>query len=148
MIDVLETLGQLFADHAPETLMALFGAATSILLFYLVWYLLRHLLGQTTQSASQDADQEQATAALVETLVGELLVEAEHLRRNLQDLLQRGEENAETLSTLMVHTERAPEQLVELLHPEFAHLQQEIRLAEGRIVARIAEAMGSKVTNG
>jgi hypothetical protein len=144
-LEVLEALSKLFTEHAPETLMALFGAATSILLFYFIWYLLRQLLNQVNETATQDAGQDQTTAALVETLIGELLTEAEHLRNNLQEVLQaslkQGEENNQTLSALMVKTDGVPTQLVELLKPEFAHLQQEMRLTEERIVTKITEGV-------
>ncbi len=151
MMKVLEALGRLFSEYTPETLMALFGAATSLLLFYLIWYLLRQVLGGLTRNAGQEAEQDQVSAELVEALVGELLIEAEHLRHSLQEGLQaslkQGEKNTQTLSVLMAQTDGAPTQLVELLKPEFAHLQQEIRLTEERIMAKIAEGVHIETEN-
>lgn len=147
MMKVLETLGKLFSEHTPETLMALFGAATSLLLFYLIWYLLRQLLGQLNRNVGQEVEQDQASSELVETLIGELLAEAEHLRRNLQGVLEitlkRGEENAQSLTTLIGKSEAMPMEILELLKPEFDHLQQEMRSAEGRITAKIVEMVSA-----
>lgn len=48
MMDMIQTIERLFEEHAPETLMAFFGATTSILLFYLVVTVLRQLFGLQT----------------------------------------------------------------------------------------------------
>jgi hypothetical protein len=80
-------LDQLFGSR-PETLMALFGAATSLLLFYLVGAVLRYLFGWQTRQAGWEAHQDQATTALVEALVAALVTEAGHLRTTLDSILE------------------------------------------------------------
>jgi hypothetical protein len=87
-MQVWRTLDQLFRDHAPETLMALFGAGTSILLFYLIGVLLRHWFGWQRRAADHDVAQDQASAALVEALVEALVTEAGHLRATLDSILE------------------------------------------------------------
>lgn len=140
-MDYLRILEQLFAAHAPETLMAFFGAATSIALFYLVWWMLRHLLGLQWFSADQEADQEQANSSLVASLVTALIEEAGHLRisidGSLRETLQRSERNTEALSALVNKAEETPLEIVRMLQPEFEYLHHEIREAEASIVAKI-----------
>jgi hypothetical protein len=153
-MDILRALDQLFREHAPETLMALFGAATSIGLFYLVWTVVRHLLGWQTRRADWEASQEQATSALVEALVGALVTEAGHLRATLdgilEEALRRSEQNAQLLSALSIQAEETPGKMLDLLRPEFDHLRRELRQAEARIVAKMAlrsgEAGGEQTT--
>ena len=55
MMELLRALEGLLEAHAPETLMALFGAATSMLLFVLVGIVLRHLFGLQLRAATQEA---------------------------------------------------------------------------------------------
>jgi hypothetical protein len=149
-VDVIRALGELFEKHAPETLMALFGAATSLLLFYLIGAVLNHLFGLQRRSADLEAGQDQVMAALV----GALVTEAGHLRETLDSLLdeslQRSERNAQMLAGLLVQTEKTPAQVLELLKPEFAHLQREVHQAEARIAARLgapAEEAGETFTD-
>jgi hypothetical protein len=132
-MEIWRTLSQLFQEHAPETLMALFGAGTSILLFYLVWTVLRHWLGWQTRREGWEAHQERATAALVEALVGALVTEAGHLRTTLDSILEealrRSEQHTQLLAALSVQAEEAPEKMLALLRPEFDHLRHELRQA-------------------
>lgn len=143
IIELLQTLVRLFTEHAPETLMALFGAATSLLLFYLVWTVLRYLFGSLTRSADQEADQDQATSALMTSLVGALLSELEHLRLTLDGILQesvrRGEQNTEVLMGLLSRAEKTPGEMLQMLKPEFEQLHEAICQAEDRIVTKVAE---------
>jgi hypothetical protein len=137
VVDVIRALGELFEEHAPETLMALFGAVTSILLFYMIGSVLNHLFGLQRRSADLEAEQDQVMA----TLVGALVTEASHLRETLDNLLdeslQRSERNAQMLAGLLAQTEKTPVQVLELLKPEFAHLQREVHQAEARIAVRL-----------
>jgi hypothetical protein len=148
---MLETLERLFTEHAPETLMAFFGAATSMILLYLVLVMLRHLFGLETRSAAQDAEQGQATAVLVEALVGALVSEAGHLRHTLDGLLKeslrRSEQNTEILASVLASTDRTPQDVLALLTPEFDRLRQQVRQAEARIVAKVIEAARSQLTS-
>jgi hypothetical protein len=143
-MELVRALEKLFEDHAPETLMALFGAATSILLFYLVWTVLRQLFGLQNRSADQDAGQDQATAALLESLVTALVTEGGHLREAmngiLHEMLRRDEQNAQLLAGLMASSQQTPSEVVQLLKPEFDHLRQAMRQTEARIVAKLSEA--------
>jgi hypothetical protein len=143
-MELIRALENLFEHHAPETLMALFGAGTSLLLFYLIWSVLRQLFGLQNRSVDWDFDQDQATAALVEALVGALVTESGHLRVTLdgilQESLQRSERNTQSLALLLTQAEATPGQILELLQPEFAQLQQELRRAEASIVAQIHES--------
>jgi len=145
-MEVIRALNQLFQEHAPETLMAFFGAATSIGLFYLIWTVLRHLLGLQTRSADWEVTQEQATSALVEALVGALVTEAGHLRATLdgilEEALRRSEQNAQLLAALSTQAEEAPNKMLDLLRPEFDHLRRELRQAEARIIAKMALRSG------
>lgn len=86
-MEVIRGLESLFDKHAPETLMAFFGAGTSLLLFHLIGVVLRQWFGLQRHSADVDASQDQATAALVEALVGALVTEAGHLRHALDGIL-------------------------------------------------------------
>lgn len=142
-MELLRALEKLFEEHAPETLMAFFGAGTSILLFYLIWAVLRHFFGLQTRTVNQEADQDQATTALVSSLVEALVTEAGHLRRTLDRLLQEslhnGQKTAQDLATLLAKTEETPEEVLRLLKPEFDHLHQEMRQAEARLIAKVTE---------
>ncbi|MCD4687505.1 MAG: hypothetical protein K8S97_16365 [Anaerolineae bacterium] len=146
-MDVLRALERLFEDHAPETLMAFFGAGTSILLFYLVVTVLRHWFGWQTMTAGQEANQDQAAGAVIEALVNALVTEAVHLRTTmdsiLREALRRGEENADLLSGLVTRTEGLSRDVVQLLKPEFEALQREVRQAERRIITKVLEAAPS-----
>jgi hypothetical protein len=141
-MDVIRALGALFEEHAPETLMALFGAATSILLFYLIGSVLNHLFGLQRRSADLEAGQDEVMA----TLVAALVTEAGHLRESLDGLLdeslQRSGRNAQLLAGLLAQSEKTPVQVLELLKPEFTHLQREVRQAEARIAARLGAPVG------
>ncbi len=143
-MEVLRGLEQLFRDHAPETLMALFGAATSLLLFTLMWIVLRHLFGLQARSADQESDQEQTTAVLLEALVSALVTEAGHLRTAMDGLLReslaRSEQTADALSDLVSTTEGTPREVLALLRPEFEHLHYEMHQVEGRIVDKVVDA--------
>ena len=151
-MELLRALEKLFEEHAPETLMAFFGAGTSILLFYLIWAVLRHFFGLQTRSASQDADQDQATTTLLKSLVEALVTEAGHLRSTLDNLLQEslhnGQKNAQDLATLLTKTEETPEEVLRLLKPEFDHLHQEMRQTEARLIAKVTEMTGYPVLEG
>lgn len=144
-MEVLRALDRLFREHAPETLMALFGAMTSLLLFYLAWAILRQLFGLQNRSAHWEASQDQAHTALVEALVGALVTEAGHLRATLDGILdeslRRGEQNAQLLVALAVQAEEAPEKTLALLRPEFDHLRRELRQAEARIITKMRERL-------
>ncbi len=146
-MEVIQGLESLFEKHAPETLMALFGAGTSLLLFYLIGVILRYWFGLQRRSVDVDASQDQATAALVEALVGALVTEASHLRHALdgilEEALRRSEQNTQSLTAIQAQTEEAPDKVVELLKPEFAHLHQAINRAEARIVAQVGRRAGS-----
>ncbi len=137
-MEVLHILQRLFEDHAPETLMAFFGAATSLVLFSLVWALLRHLFGLQDRSGALDADQDQATSALVDALVNALVVEAGHLRHTLDNILKeslrRNEHNAQLLTQLLRQNEDTPNRVLELLKPEFDSLHQQLHQAGDRLV--------------
>jgi hypothetical protein len=145
-VDVVRGLESLFEKHAPETLMALFGAGTSLLLFYLIAAILRHWFGLQRRSVDAEVHQEQATAALVEALVGALVTEAGHLRHALDDILaealRRSEHNTQALSSIQAQAENTPDQVLELLKPEFAHLHQEMHRAEARLVAQMTAGWG------
>lgn len=145
-MDVLHALEALFEQHAPETLMALFGAATSLLLFYLTGVALNHLFGLQRRSADLEAGQDQVMAALVEALVSE----AGHLRETLDSLLdeslQRSERNAQLLTALLVQAEKTPIQVVDLLRPEFVQLLQEVHLAEARLTACLGDGVDESKT--
>ncbi len=147
-IEVLQLLAKLFSEHTPEALMAFFGAVTSLLLFYLIWYLLHQLAGEMEHDNEQETEQDRITSALVETLVEELLIEAEHLRDSLKAMLQtainRQDTTAETLNALMAQGESTPNQLVELLKPEFDRLQQEMRSTEERLISRLSEVISTR----
>lgn len=142
-MDILQVLQTLFEDHAPETLMALFGAATSIVLFYLVWAVLRQMFGLQNRSADQEAGQDQATAALLESLVTALVTEGGHLRQAmngiLHEMLRRDEQNADMLAGLLANSQQTPSEVVQLPKPEFDHLRQAMRQTETRIVAKLSE---------
>lgn len=122
-VDLLKAMEQLFEAHAPETLMAFFGAGTSILLFYLVVTVLRQLFGLQKLTAGQEIDQDQATGALIEALVTALVSEVGQLRTTmdgiLRETLQRGEESAAVLSGLATRTDQLPHDVVSLLKPKF-----------------------------
>lgn len=140
-MEVLRAIEQLFTDHAPETLMAFFGAVTSIVLLYLIWSILRHWFGLQTLTAGQDASQDQANTALVEALVSALVSEASHLRVTMDGILsesiQRGHTNAALLTDLSERAEALPEDVVRLLNPEFEHLRREMRQVEARIITKV-----------
>jgi dsRNA-specific ribonuclease len=146
-VDVIRGLEGLFERHAPETLLALFGAGTSLLLFYLIGVILRQWFGLQRRSADVDASQEQATAALVEALVGALVTEAGHLRQALdgilEEALRRSEQQTQSHTVIQAQTEGTPDKVLELLRPEFAHLHQAINRAEARIVAQIGQRANS-----
>jgi hypothetical protein len=146
-MDVIQGLESLFERHAPETLLALFGAGTSLLLFYLIGVILRQWFGLQRRSADVDATQEQATAALVAALVGALVTEAAHLRQALdgilEEALRRSEQQTQSLTEIQAQTEETPDKVLELLRPEFAHLHQAINRAEARIVAQIGRRANS-----
>lgn len=148
LTDVLKTLVHLFQTNAPETLMALFGALTSFLLFYLVWATLRQLFGMQTHNASWETTQEQATATLVEALVNALVTEAAHLRTTLDNILEeslrRSEQHTQLLSMLSNQAEETPGKTLALFRPEFDHLRHELRQAEARIIAKIAQQSGQE----
>jgi hypothetical protein len=152
VMELLRALENLFEAHAPETLMAFFGAGTSILLFYLIWAVLRHFFGLQTRSANQDADQDQATTALLNSLVEALVTEAGHLRGTLDNLLEEslhnGQKTAQDLATLLTRTEETPEEVLRLLKPEFDHLHQEMRQAEARLIAKVTEMAVTPVIEG
>lgn len=141
-MEMIHTLEQLFREHAPETLMAFFGAFTSMGLFYLIWAVLRQLFGLQRRNVDWEAAQDQTTAALV----GALVSEAGHLRAALDGILQeslrRNEQNAQLLSTLSVQAEETPGRTLELLRPEFDHLRRALRQTEARIIAKIALQAG------
>jgi hypothetical protein len=145
-MELIRTLEQLFRDQAPETLMAFFGALTSMGLFYLIWVLLRQLFGLQRRNADWEATQERATTAVVEALVGALVTEAGHLRATLDGILEessrRSEQNAQILSALSTQAEEAPVRTLELLRPEFDHLRRALRQTEARIIAKIALQAG------
>lgn len=145
-MELWQTISDLFERHAPETLMALFGAGTSLLMFYLVWTLLKHLFGLQTRSVAQEVNQDQVTAALLTSLIEALLTEAGHLRQALdgilQETLQRGQRNAELLTALMAQTERTPTEVLALLKPELQHLHQAVYETDQRIVTRVASVAG------
>ncbi len=145
-MEVWRTLDQLFRDHAPETLMALFGAGTSLLLFYLIGAMLRHWFGWQSREVDRDVAQEQASAALVEALVAALVTEAGHLRATLDSILEealhRSEQNAQMLTNLAVQAEETPEKTANLIRPELEHLRRELRQAEKRLLAHRAGQPG------
>ena len=146
-MELLRELDQLFRTHAPETLMALFGAATSLLLFYLIGALLRHLFGWQTRQTNRDTSQDQATAALLEALVGALVTEAGHLRSTLDSILEeslrRSEQHSRLLADLATQAEETPGKTVALLRPEFDHLRRELRQAEARLSAKMTIPAGN-----
>ncbi len=137
MTDILRLLEELFRQHAPETLMAFFGAVTSLLLFYLIGSLLNHLFGWQRRSADLEVGQEKMMAALVRALV----TEAGHLRETLDTLLdeslERSERNSQLLAALLAQTEKTPGQVLDLLKPEFAQMHHAMRRAEARLAARL-----------
>jgi len=141
-MDVIQTLGKLFEQHAPETLMALFGAATSIGLFYLIRSILDHFFGLQARSVSQEASQDQRTDVLLESLVKALVTEAGHLRHTLDSLLQEsllyGQKNTQDLAALLSQSEETPGEVFRMLKPEFEHLHREIRQAEAHISTKVA----------
>jgi hypothetical protein len=143
-MEVLRILERLFQDHAPESLMALFGAATSILLFYLIWLVLRHLFGLQARTATQEADQDQTTTALIDALVTALVTESRHLRTTmdgiLREALKRNEQNSVILAGLIHRMEETPHEVVQLLQPEFEYLHHEMTQAEQRIIDKMEEA--------
>jgi hypothetical protein len=134
-------LEELFEQHAPETLMAFFGAATSLLLFYLIGSLLNHLFGWQRRSADLEAGQEKMMAALVRALV----TEAGHLRETLDTLLdeslQRSERNTQLLAALLAQTEKTPGQVLDLLKPEFAQMHHALRRSEARFAAHLGGSL-------
>lgn len=142
-MDVIRGIDQLFRDHAPETLMALFGALTSVGLFYLVWTVLRHLVGIQTRRLDDEVVQDKTTATLVEALVNALVTEASHLRATLDNILEealrRSEENAQALSTLCAQAEEGPDRVLDLLRPEFDQLRRALHQAETRIITKITQ---------
>jgi len=112
-MEILRALGKLFQEHTPETLMAIFGAGTSILLLYLINDVLQDVFGILTRSAAQEADQDQATAALMQSLVQALIVEVKPV----------------------------PEaQILQMLRPEFDALHQAIQHTEARVLLKLEEA--------
>lgn len=141
MINLLQALVQLFDDHAPETLMALFGTGTSILLLYIVWSMLRHWFGLQTFAAGQDVEQEQGTTAIMEALVNALVSEAAHLRVTMDNILresiQRSDANAELLVELSAKTDAVSTEVANLLKPEFEYLHHEMRQTETRLMSKI-----------
>ncbi len=145
-MEVLRLLDQLFQEHRPETLMAFFGAATSLLLFYLVGAVLRYLFGWQTRQASWEAHQDQATTALVEALVEALVTEAGHLRTTLDSILEealhRSEQHSRLLADLAAQAEETPGKTAALLRPEFDHLRRELRQAEARLSAKMVLPAG------
>lgn len=140
-MEIINGLSNLFKEHTPETLLALFGAATSLLMFSLVWYMLRHDYEMEERTSDQETGQDQTTTALVESLVRAVLSEAEHLRQVLSGILQEAldqtEQNTNTLDGLMTKTDKTPAEVLQLLKPEFEHLHQEICQTESRIIAKI-----------
>jgi hypothetical protein len=130
LTEILELLERLFRDHGPETLMAFFGAGTSLLLFYLVGVVLRYLFGWQTRQANWEAHQDQATTALVEALVSALVTEAGHLRATLDSILEeslrRSEQHSRSLFDLAAQAEETPGKTLALLRPEFDHLRYEL----------------------
>lgn len=142
-MELLEGLAKLFSEHAPETLMALFGAGSSILLFYLVWTLLRHLFGLQTKTTDQEVEQDQATANLLEALVAALVTEAGHLRTTLDGILgealKRDEQTSYALADLISKTEETPHEVLGLLRPEFEYLHSEMHQVERRIISKVIE---------
>jgi flagellar biosynthesis/type III secretory pathway M-ring protein FliF/YscJ len=145
-MELLRELDQLFRAHEPETLMALFGAATSLLLFYLIGALLRYLFGWQTRQASRDTSQDQATAALLEALVEALVTEAGHLRTTLDSILEeslrRSEQHSRLLANLAAQAEETPGKTAALLRPEFDHLRRELRQAEARLSSKMTLPAG------
>lgn len=145
-MEMLRAIERLFENHAPETLMAIFGVGTSLLLFYLVWAVLQQLFGVQRQSAEQVAEHEQVTTVLVESLVAALVKEAGHLRQTmdgiLHELLRAGTENAAALTDLQTQSDHAPQAVAQLLKPEFDLLHQTMHDAETRIIAKVLETAG------
>lgn len=142
-MDYLRTIGRLFETHAPETLMAFFGAVTSVALLYLVWWSLRHQFGLQLFSANQEADQDKADSTLIASLVTALIAEAGHLRTSidgsLRQSLERSERNAAALAELTDKTEEIPGELLRVLKPEFENLHHELREVEARIIIMSAD---------
>jgi len=142
-MDVLKTVSDLFERHSAETLMALFGAVTSVSLLYLVWVLVRYFFGLLAHTTTQEADQEKATSLLMEALVEALVSEAGHLRQTLNGILDESlrcsEQNARVLAVLLARTEHIPSEILRLLKPEFERLHQELQQAENRMVSQLRE---------
>jgi hypothetical protein len=151
-MNVIQVLEELFEKHSPETLMALFGAATSIALFYLIRSILNHLFGLQARSVSQEASQDQRTGILLESLVQALVTEAGHLRHTLDSLLQEslryGQKNTQDLAALLSQSEETPGEVFRMLKPEFEHLHREIRQAEAHITAKVASLAKVPVAEG
>jgi hypothetical protein len=142
-VDILKTLEQLFAQYAPETLLAFFGAATSMLLFSLTWFLSRYFFKLLMKASNQEAQQDQALSVLLESVVAALVSEAGHLRQTLDGILQESlrcsEQNAQMLTLLLVKSENIPADVLQVLKPEFEHLHQEMLLVEERLMTKITE---------
>jgi hypothetical protein len=143
MVELLRAIERLFAKHAPETLMAFFGAGTSILLFYLVWAVLQHMFGLQRCAAAQEDEQDDTLAALIEALVTALVTEAGHLRQTvdgvLREAIRYGQHNADLLEGLTSRAEEAPHEVMELLKPEFEYLYHEMSQVEQRIVDKVTD---------
>jgi dsRNA-specific ribonuclease len=146
-MDILETMERLFDQHPPETLLAFFGATTSMLLFSLVWFLSRYFFRLLMRESTQDAQQDQAMSVLLESVIGALVSEAGHLRQTLDGILQEslrcGEQNAQVLALLLVKSERLPADVLQVLKPEFEHLHQEMLQVEARLTAKYTEVAAS-----
>lgn len=140
-MDLIRALADLFEKHSPETLMAFFGAVTSIQLFYLAWWVLRHFFGLQARSAKQEETQERMTAILLKSLVEALVTESGHLRRTLDSYLEESlrceQTNTQTLEILLSRSEEAPAEVLRLLKPEFEHLHEEISQVEARLAAKV-----------
>lgn len=142
-MEAIRLIERMFQEHAPETLMAMFGAVASLLLFTLIWKILRHMFGLQLADVDQETDREQAIATLLTSLVQALVTEAVHLRETvdsvLRETLQVGQQNADALSELSTKSEDIPPEVLALLQPEFEYLHHEMRQAEGRIIDKLIE---------
>jgi len=149
-MDVLKTVSDLFERHSAETLMALFGAVTSVSLLYLVWVLVRYFFGLLAHTTTQEADQEKATSLLMEALVEALVSEAGHLRQTLNGILDESlrcsEQNARVLAVLLTRTEHIPSEILQLLKPEFERLHGDLLQTEARIVSKMTEGSSPFLT--
>ena len=142
-MNILQMVGKLFEDHAPETLMAFFGASTSIVLFFLIWSMLRHMFGLQRHAAAMDEDQEQTIATLIDALVSALVTEAQHLRETvdgaLREAVQIEQQHTRALADLTSRAEAMPGEVKSLLRPEFEYLQHELRQVEIRIIEKLSD---------